>query len=148
MKTLSRILITVLVVLGVTFVVMLSFSSCQQHKENYAGGKAGCGAIEVKFGMEENGCKPVVPFPDPTPCEKCLTAAGVSKECYKIKFSDPFTGASQGEIGGLAKIECHGKTGAQFRGPRTHAPSGSGGTQRVMFNTEEMKNAFEKCIKK
>jgi hypothetical protein len=147
MRIPSRILITVLGLLGVAFVVMLSFSSCQ-HEANSAGGKAGCGAIEVKFGMEENGCKPVVPFPEPTPCEKCLTAAGVSKECYKIKFSDAVTGASQGEIGSLAEIVCHGKTGAQFRGPRTHAPSGSGGTQRVMFNTEEMRKAFERCIKR
>jgi hypothetical protein len=137
MKTLSRILITVLVVLGVTFVVVLSFSSCQNGP-----GYAGCGPYEYKFGLDANGCEsPVDHFPQ----ESDLMAAGVSKECYKVRIWKK--GHLVAETGNLAAIQCHRKTGTKFTGPEMTAPSGSGGTQRVMFNTSTARDAFDKKIK-
>jgi len=149
MRILSRILITVFVLLGVAFVVMLSFSSCQ-HEGNYAGGKAGCGAYEYRFGVDKNGCDslPVDYFPDDV--ASWLNAHGVSKECYKIRVWKKVAGHWhwKNDIGGLGAIQCITKKGAQSPGPGMTATSGSGGTQRVMFNTEETSKAFGKYIGK
>jgi hypothetical protein len=144
MKILSRILITVSVLLGVAFVVMLSFSSCQ-HEGAYAGGKACQATHGYKFGVDANGCEsPVLLFPTEPQVVAWLNAAGVGKECYKIRFWK--NGYVVKEIGSLAAIQCITKKGAQFSGPRMHGP-GSGGTQKVMFNTPAMREAFEKKIK-
>jgi hypothetical protein len=143
MRILSRTLITVLVLLGVAFVLMLSFSSCQ-HEGNYAGGQAGCGAYPFKFGCES----PLDPFPeDSAKVEAWLKDQGVSKECYKIHFwHKNNTGPWQfrKEIGTLAPIQCFTKKGP----PKMTATSGSGGTQRVMFNSPTTRDAFESYIKK
>ena len=143
MRILSRILITVLVLLGVAFVVMLSFSSCQ-NRVNYAGGKAGCGAIEYKFGVDANG--PVFPFHTKSEVVAWLSAKGVGNECYKILFLKDWHVDDQ--TGGLGAIQCITKKGPQFAGPNMTATSGSGGTQRVMFNSTDTRDAFKKYIGK
>jgi hypothetical protein len=149
MRILPRVLITVFVLLGIAFAVMLSFSSCQ-HEANYAAGKAGCEAAYVyKFGVDANGCdSPVLPFPtDSQDVEDWLNAHGVSKECYKIRFWNK--GHLEHEIGNLAAIQCIAKKGDQSPelGWHGHGPSGSGGTQRVMFNTPTARETFERKIK-
>lgn len=144
MSILSRILITVAVLLGVAFAVMLSLSSCQNGPNI-----AGCGIFLYEFGC--NG--PVEPFPEDSGAVAAwLEQHGVSKQCYKIRFwKKDNTGwhhQSEKDIGSLAAIECFTIKGAQFPGPKMMAPSGSGGTQKVMFNTSAMREAFDKKIKR
>jgi hypothetical protein len=155
MRILSRILITVFVLPGVAFAVMLSFSSCQ-HEGNYAGGKAGgkpgCGAIEYKFGVDNSGSDslPVdnVHFDNPDNVASWLTANGVSNQCYKIRFWKKEAGHWhwKKDIGGLGAIQLITKKGPKFPGPDMTATSGSGGTQRVMFNSTNTRDAFKKYI--
>lgn len=139
MRILSRTLITVLVLLGVAFAVLVNFSSCQ-HEGNYAG----CGAYEYKFGVNANGSESPTPVPKKPEILAWLDARRVGKQCYKIRFWKD--GHVSDQIGSLAAIQSITKEGVQFPGPKNTAPSGSGGTQRVMFNTKTMRDAFEKYI--
>jgi hypothetical protein len=141
MRILPKILITVFVLLGVAFAVMLSFSSCQNGP-----GLSGCGTLPFKFGVDANGCdSPAVePFPKDSEVAAWLKEHGVSKECYKIRFWKHKH--LEKEIGTLAAIQCITQKGAKYPGPGMTAPSGSGGTQRVMFNSPETLAAFQKYI--
>ena len=141
MRILSRILITVFVLLGIVFVVMLSFSSCQ-HEGNNAGGKTGCGPYPYEFGVDQNG--PVYPFRKKLELDAWLKDRGVSKECYKIRFWKG--GQVIDQTGGLGAIELITKKGPQISGTKI-SPT-SGGTQRVMFNSTNTRDAFKKYIGK
>lgn len=141
MRVLSRILITVFVLLGIAFVVMLNFSSCQ-HEGNYAG----CGSYESKFGVNANGSESPTSVPKKPEIVAWLEARHVGKQCYKIRFWKD--GHVNDQVGSLAAIQSITKEGVQFPGPKNTAPSGSSGTQRVMFNSTETRDAFKKYIGK
>ncbi|SRR5260370_12219333 len=139
MKILSRILVTLFVLLGVAFLIMLSRAS--------AADKMKCeGSGEFRFGVDANGCETgaLLQLTD-SQIHALLKAAGVGEECYKIRYWKD--GQVVKEEGSLDLIQCITKEDAKSPTPEMLQPSGAGSTQRIMFYTPAARDAFEKQSK-
>lgn len=138
MKISSRILIVVLVLLGVAFAVIFRGASA-------AGNETCQSNVELKFGIDQDGCENKT---EPLLATKeqmleWLHRAGIGEQCYRIKIWKQHEKID--EIGKLDLVPCT----SESIEPKwnTLQPHGSGGTQRVMFNTKTAKDAFERQIK-
>jgi hypothetical protein len=138
MKISSRIFVMLFLLLGVAFVVIF--------RGAYAAGNEKCQSnVELRFGIDPDGCEnktePVVATKEQM--LEWLKHAGVGEQCYRIKIWKEHEKID--EIGKLELLPCPNKSIE----PKwnTMQPHGSGGTQRVMFNTGTAKEAFEKQIK-
>jgi len=140
MKILSRILVTLFVLLGVAFLIMLSRASAAD-KMKYEG------SGQFTFGVDANGCETGALLQlTESQIHALLKAAGVGKECYKIRYWNS-DGQVVKEEGSLDLIQCITKEGAKSPIPEMLQPSGAGSTQRIMFYTPAARDAFEKQSK-
>jgi hypothetical protein len=139
MKTLSGIIVMLVLLIGAVFLFMANGA--------HATGKTKCqGKYEVRFGLDKNGCEKVEPIhASENQIETWIN--GVPKTCYKIR--NYVNHQITQEWGDLDVVECIGKASAESTStrPQMFQPSGSGQTQRIMFNTPPAKEAFEKKIK-
>lgn len=140
MKTLSGIVVILVALIGSVFLL-----NCA-----HAIGKAKCqGKYPFPIGLDANGCETPVSLPASATEQnitKWLTDLGVGKECYKIRLWNKDNQVYK-ELGDLDLVQCVASKSAKSKKPDTLAPSGSGGTQRVMFKTPFAKDSFEKRIK-
>ena len=136
MQILSRILFTLLVLLGTAFLIIQN-GAC-------SAAKAKCqGTHELRFGLDANGCETLEPMSaTEAEIDAWLSAAGVSKECYRIRFWDRHQ--LKKEKGELDLVQCNTKEGVKPEERALPQPAGTGQTQRIMFNTSAAKEAFEK----
>ena len=136
MKILSRILIGLLILLGTAFIVTQN-AAC-------SAAKAKCeGTHELRIGLDANGCETMEPMSaSEAEIDAWLKAAGVGKECYRIRFWNGHE--LKKEKGELDLVQCIAKDPAKAQERALPQPTGTGQTQRVMFNTSAAKAAFEK----
>jgi hypothetical protein len=140
MKILSGIFVTLFVLFGVACLMMLSRAS--------AADKARCqNKYQVTFGVDANGCETVEPsHATDSQIDEWLRRAGVTDhpECYQIRTWEKH---QLKRHKGTLPLMCIGETGPQSKNVRMMQPSGSGKTQRVMFNTSEAAKAVDAEIK-
>ena len=132
----SRILTAPLLLLGIPFLIAqnrgCSARPCQ-------------GKIELSIGLDANGCEYVNPAPvTKEEFAKLFKDNNIGKECYKVHswICHNLTDSA----GDLSEVECRTKEGDARRKNGQKQPTGTGGTQRVMFETSTAKDAFEKQL--
>jgi hypothetical protein len=137
MKILSRMLIALLVLLGITFVGMQGCATATINKKKCDG------TIMLPIGLDANGCEKVEPMhSNEAAIDASLQDARIGKECYRIRFWKDHKIVK--EIGELALTDC--PTNAHTKGTQLDMmqPSGTGQTQRVMLKTPTAREAFKK----
>lgn len=144
MKISSRILVTLLVLVGIAFLVMLTRA--------YAAGRVKCqGNSQLRIALDANGCESLEPWKvTQQQMDAMLKAAGVGQECYKLRFwSKPDQNGIdhlEAEVGDLDLVKCVANDSDTSK-MTTMQPHGGGATQRVMFNTPTARQAFERETK-
>lgn len=137
MKILSRILIALLVLIGITFVGMQGCVSTDKTKKQCDG------TIMLPISLDANGCETLEPMQsNETQITAWLQTAGIGKECYRIRFWKDHHVVK--EIGELALTQCTSKPGAKGTQLDMMQPSGTGQTQRVMLKTAKARETFKK----